>query len=87
MSLCVTVPEATETDGKIGKMIIAGGKYLVCEFELTAQDFPRAWDWVYGEWFPNNNYIPDDKPYFERYLEQPTGEVFKVAFYIPVKVL
>ncbi|WP_108866789.1 AraC family transcriptional regulator [Aquimarina aquimarini] len=87
MSLCVTIPKETETDGIIGKMDIEEGKYVVCQFEMSAQDFPKAWDWIYGQWFPTNNYVPDDKPYFELYPEQPKGEIFKVEFYVPVKAI
>ncbi len=86
MSLCVTIPEQIETEGKIGKMSIKEGQYLVCSCEITAPDFPKIWEWIYGQWFPQNNYIPDDKPYFELYPEQPKGELFKVEFYIPVKI-
>ncbi len=86
MSLCVTIPENTETSGTIGKMDISGGKYLVCQCELSVKDFPKVWEWIYGHWFPNNTYIPDDKPYFECYLEQPKGAIFKVEFCIPVKM-
>lgn len=86
MSLCVTIPENFETDGVVGKMGIDGGKYLVCECELTTEDFPKAWEWIYRNWFPNSNYIPDDKPYFELYKEQPQGNIHKVSFCIPVKV-
>lgn len=87
MSLCVTIPPETETSGIIGKMDIEEGKYVICQFELSAQDFPKAWDWIYGQWFPQNNYIPDDKPYFELYPEQPKGEIFRVDFCIPVKAI
>ncbi len=87
MSLCVTIPPETETTGVIGKMDIEEGKYLICQFELSTQDFPKAWDWIYGQWFPQNHYIPDDKPYFELYPEQPKGEIFKVNFCIPVKAV
>lgn len=84
MSLCVTIPETIKTEGAIGKMDVEGGQYLVCSCELTAQDFPKVWEWIYGEWFPRNNYVPADKPYFELYTEQPKGEKFKVEFCIPV---
>lgn len=87
MTLCISIPPETETSGIIGKMNIEEGRYLICEFELSSKDFPKAWDWIYGQWFPNNNYIPDDKPYFELYTEQPKGELFKVSFCIPVKVI
>ncbi len=86
MSLCVTIPPETKTDGIIGKMNIEEGKYLVCKCELTAEDFPSVWNWIYGHWFSSNNYVPDDKPYFELYPEQPKGKIFKVNFYVPVIV-
>ncbi len=85
MSLCITVPPDTKVDGEIGKMDIGATRYVVCRFELTSQDFPKAWDWVYGQWFPNSGYCPDDKPYFETYPEEPKNELFKVEFCIPVK--
>lgn len=87
MSLCVTIPPATETNGAIGKMNIEAGKYAIFQCELTAADFPKVWEWIYGQWFPISKYTPDDKPYFELYPEQPKGEVFKVEFCIPVKAM
>jgi len=87
MSLCITVPPKTETDGIIGKMNIEENKYLVCQCELSAQDFPKVWNWIYEQWFPKNNYVPDNKPYFEMYPEQPNGTIFKVDFCIPVKAI
>lgn len=85
MSLCVSIPENTETEGIIGKMEIQAGKYLVCSCELSATDFPKVWDWIYGQWLPASNYVPDDKPYFESYTEQPKGTMFKVDFCVPLK--
>ena len=86
MSLSVTIPEDTDTDGIVGKMGVDGGQYLVCECELTHVEFPKVWEWIYGHWFPNSNYVPDDKPYFELYREQPQGKMHKVSFCVPVKV-
>lgn len=86
MSLCVTIPPSTTTNGTIGKMDIEAGKYAIFQCELSAPDFPTVWNWIYEQWFPNNHYIPDTKPYFECYPEQPSGAVFKVDFCIPVKL-
>ena len=86
MSLSVTVPPTTSTEGDIGKMELDEGPYLVCKCELTAQDFPKVWNWIYGHWFPNSKYIPAEKPYFERYIEQPVGSTIKVEFCIPVTI-
>ncbi|MNE82153.1 DNA gyrase inhibitor [compost metagenome] len=85
MSLCVVVPPGTPTNGTIGKMDIEKGKYVVCQFNLSAKDFPKAWDWIFNKWFPGSGYVPDDKPYFEVYPEQPKGEIFRVDICIPVK--
>jgi AraC family transcriptional regulator len=85
MSLCITVPPETKVDGEIGKMEIEKARYVVCRFELTAQDFHKAWDWIYGQWFPNSGYQPDDKPYFETYPEAPKEGKYVVDFCIPVK--
>jgi AraC family transcriptional regulator len=87
MSLCVTVPPETKVDGEIGKMEIEAAKYAIARFELTSQDFQKAWEWLYGQWLPNSGYQPDDKPYFETYPEEPKGEKFIVDFCIPVKPL
>ena len=85
MSLCITIPIDTKTDGEIGRMEIAATKYVVCRFELTEHDFQTAWDWIYGHWFPESGYQPDDKPYFETYPEEPKGNKFLVDFCVPVK--
>ena len=85
MSLCVTVPPETNVEGEIGKMEIEAAKYAVARFELTPQDFQKAWDWLYGQWLPNSGYQPDAKPYFETYPEEPKNDKFIVDFCIPVK--
>lgn len=87
MSVCITVPEATKVNGKVGKMELEGGKYAVARFELTAQDFGKAWNWVYAEWLPSSGYQPDDKPAFEMYPEEPRDGKFVVDICIPVKPL
>jgi AraC family transcriptional regulator len=85
MSVCITVPPETKTEGEIGKMEIESAKYVVARFELTAQDFQQAWEWVYGQWFPTSGYQPDDKPCFEMYPEEPKDGKFIVDICVPVK--
>ncbi len=85
MSLCITVPPGTKVGGEIGKMEIEATTYAVCRFELTEQDFPKAWNWIYGQWFPDSGYQPDDKLYFETYPEEPKNGKYIVDFCIPVK--
>lgn len=85
MSVCITVPSDTKVDGEVGKMELEAAKYVVARFELSAQDFQEAWDWVYGQWFPTSGYQPDDKPCFEVYPEEPKDGKFIVDICVPVK--
>lgn len=85
MSVCITVPPETKIEGEVGKMQLAAANYVIARFELTAQDFQQAWDWLYGEWMPQSGYQPDDKPCFEMYPEEPKDGKFIVDICVPVK--
>jgi len=85
MSVCITVPADTKVDGDVGKMEIEAAKYVIARFELSAQDFQQAWDWVYSQWFPTSGYQPDDKPCFEIFPEEPKDGKFIVDICVPVK--
>ncbi len=85
MSLCITIPAETKVDGEVGKMEVESAKYVIARFELTENDFQKAWEWLYGHWLPNNGYQPDDLPYFETYPEEPKEGKFVVDFCVPVK--
>ncbi|MEO1022741.1 MAG: GyrI-like domain-containing protein, partial [Bacteroidota bacterium] len=87
VSVCITVPPETEVSGEVGKMSIDPARYAVARFGLTSKDFEEAWDWVYGQWLPENGYQPEDKPYFEMYHGAPKDGVFEVDICIPVKPL
>ena len=85
MSVCITVPPETKVEGEVGKMNIEAAKYVIARFELSAQDFQEAWNWVYGQWLPTSGYQPDDKPCFEMYPEEPKDGKFTVDICVPVK--
>jgi len=85
MSVCITVPPETKVDGEIGKMELEAAKYVIARFEVNAQQFQEAWDWLYGEWLPASGYQPDEKPCFEMYPEEPGVGKFVVDICVPVK--
>lgn len=87
MSVCITIPSATKVDGEIGKMDLEAAKYVIARFELSGQEFQQAWDWLYGQWFPESGYQPDEKPCFEMYPEEPKDGKFIVDICVPVKPL
>ena len=72
MSVCVAVPADTQTSGEIGLMTVAGGEYAVARFEMLPKDYEAAWGLVYGGWFPESGYQPDDRPPLEMYDNDPS---------------
>ncbi|TRX61859.1 AraC family transcriptional regulator [Fulvivirga sp. M361] len=86
-SACMTIPPDTKVDGEIGKMKISAGKYAVARFILTAKDYEKAWNWLFGTWLPASGYQPDDGPCFEMYTEEQKDGKSPVDICIPVKPL
>ncbi len=87
MSVCITVPPDTKVDGEVGRMELDAARYVVARFVVDATQFGEAWQWLYGEWFPQSGYQPDDKPCFEMYPEEPCDGNFTVDICVPVKPL
>lgn len=90
LSICITVPEDTEVDGEICKMVIPGGKYAVARFRLKADQYEDAWQSLIGGWLPESGYQPDDRPCYEDYINDPKEHprnIHIVDFYFPVKPL
>ena len=87
LSCCISVPEATQVDGDIGKMTLPAGKYALARFELTPAAYGDTWQWTYGSWLPSSGSQPDDRPTFELYPEPdkigPNGEM-TVDIAVPV---
>jgi AraC family transcriptional regulator len=61
----ITVPENTSVPEGIKKLVLPSRTYTVGSFELSNQDFGRAWGYLYGEWIPQNGYIPAEGYSFE----------------------
>lgn len=87
MSVCITVPPDTKVEGEVGKMKLDKARYVVARFEVDATQFAQAWQWLYGQWFPQSGYQPDDKLCFEMYPEEPRDGKFIVDICVPVKPL
>lgn len=90
ISLCLTVPENTEVDGEVEKMIISGGKYAIGHFLIAADQYQDAWNKIFMDWLPESAYQADCRPCFEIYLNNPKEHPEKkhqVDIYIPIKPL
>jgi AraC family transcriptional regulator len=90
VSVCITVSPDTATSGEVGAMDLPGGDYAVAHFELDADQYQDAWNYVFGEWLPGSGYQPDDRPCFERCCNDPSSHPEHkhiVDICIPVKPL
>ena len=90
ISVCVTVPDDTETDGDIGKMVIQKGNYAIGDFEISVNEYEDAWHTMCGKWLPQSGYQFDDRPCFEICLNNPEEHPQNkhiIQICIPVKPL
>ena len=90
ISVCVTAPAGTKPEGEAGVMGVEGGRYAVATFLLDPSEYGAAWNWLMGTWFPSSGYQPDDRPCFEKYLNDPEKHPRKlhhVEIWEPVRPL
>lgn len=85
LSICIPVPPDTKVDGEVGKMELDAGKCAIASFVLQPQEFPEAWRWFFGTWFPSSGYQPDDGYCFEVYYGQPKNAEVTVDICVPVR--
>ncbi len=89
-SVCITVPENTPVDGKVGKMTIPAGKYAFARFQITADQFEDAWDLVMREWLPESGYQPADSFMYDLWHNDPRTHPDKLHILdicLPIKPL
>ena len=75
------VPVGMET------FIISGGLYAVFNYKGLSSGAEVFFQYIYGEWVPNSNYVLDNRPHFEVLGEKyknndPSSEE---EFWIPIK--
>lgn len=63
-SACITVDKEIDEEGEIGNIRIEGGKYVVGHFEVSGEDFQKAWEGT-TIWVVDNNLKFRDRDYFE----------------------
>ncbi|UII75339.1 AraC family transcriptional regulator [Flagellimonas sp. HMM57] len=86
-SACVSVNKNIDADGEIRPYKIPKGYYAVGNFEIEANDFPKAWKSM-SVWVIENNYKFRDGDYFEIYLNDHKThpeQKFIIDIYIPLE--
>jgi AraC family transcriptional regulator len=90
ISVCMTVPEGTDTSGEIGYMDLPAGRYAVAEFRINMEQYGDAWNTVFGDWLPESGYQCSDGSCYELYLNDPSKDPegkHHIKIHIPVKAL
>lgn len=87
MSIFLSTPHSFGSEGEIKKEIIPQGRHIVGRFEITPNEFEKAWSSLFI-WMNENGYVKTEKHPFEvyqnDYREHPENK-FIVDLYIPVE--
>jgi AraC family transcriptional regulator len=90
LNVCCTVPSDTSGEGEVGVMTFSPRRCAISRFVCGAEEYQRAWDWMYDTWLPSSGCMPADVPAFERYefdaYDPATGKM-AVDICVPVQPL
>ncbi|MCB1756464.1 MAG: AraC family transcriptional regulator [Gammaproteobacteria bacterium] len=67
---------------------ISGGRYAYVDFKGAYTELPRAYQWVFSQWLPEQQIELDDKPVLEQYLNDPRSappSEWLTRIYFPLK--
>jgi len=67
ISVGITIKDDVPTQGAIGKMSIAKGRYIFCKFKLKADEYRQAWNKIYREVIPQRGLQPREGQCLEFY--------------------
>ena len=68
---CISVDKSETVEDDMQRFVIPAGKYVSILFKGPYPELERPYDWLFGEWIPNNNLQAADFPPFEEYLNNP----------------
>lgn len=88
-SACLIVNKDVKVEGEVGKLDIKAGKYVVGHFEISPDEFTKAWD-ATCLWLSESGFQPEDGSPYELYHnnhEEHPEKKFIVDICIPVKSL
>lgn len=88
--VAMSVPENKSGSGDVEVGELPSGRYAIAQLEIDGDEFEQAWDLLFEHWLPSSGFQPDDRPCFERYLndyrQHPKQKHF-VELYLPVRAL
>lgn len=81
---CLAVPPGTEVDAPLATQEIAGGPYLVCEFDVPVTGFGAAWEEAF-RCLLDRGLECADQPTYELYHDDCAGPTCRLDICIPLK--
>lgn len=60
----IEVPDFDNIPGKMETFILKGGLYAVFDYKGSSND-PGVFQYIFGTWLHNSDFILDDRPHFE----------------------
>ncbi len=85
---CMTVKKDVAPNGKVGVKVIEGGKYAIFKYKGPYTNLGQVYNYIFKNWLPGSEYELEDKPGFEKYMNNPDKtrpENLKTHIYIPLK--
>ena len=86
--VCLQVPKDTDSNDLIGFLTIPGGEYVIYPFQGRKKELVSAYNYLYGKWLPESNFIPGDSASYELYKSDPNKSskgILDLDIYIPLK--
>ena len=71
----------------MGKLVIPEGKYAVFCYKGKASEAQETYQYIYGNWIPNSEWVLDDRPHFALMGAKYKGEYIdsEEEIWIPIK--
>ena len=85
---CMTIKKDISPKGNVGVKVIKGGKYAIFKYKGPYTNLEQVYNFIFKNWLPASNYELEDKPCFEKYLNNPekhNPENYKTHIYVPLK--
>ncbi len=69
------------------KYLLQGGKYAVFMHHGPASEAPGTMQYIFGEWLPNSEYMPDNREHFEILPQgyNPMDPQAREEIWVPIK--
>lgn len=89
MSIGLTVPPQTSTEGEVESFIVPAGNYAVATGKMRSGNHATAWWELMAEWLPRSGWRPSDAFTFEviRSFPSSTEDVHHVELWAPVQAV